>query len=235
MRYPKSRVLLSAVAASDLRRDVDPNTLVVVLDSSDVLCLPCGRDLRTEYLRLGHDIVFGTTCKPWPDVGTYDWYPTPPEKPASVRRCESKGQAHRNASRRSAHKQRCRSSTVAWARCAAGPVSKVGLCSSDDVAARHSSISRSQWSTGATLCTLYVLTDCIDCCHVSVDHVNPGQLGLTCLTRMIMCMLTHPSLSSALFLILLKLLVLESELHHTVFVGYQRASSCVTATCAAGS
>ncbi len=75
------------LAVTHLRRTLDPDTLVVVLDSNDATCLPCDRDLRTEFLKLGHDIVFGGTCTAFPDQSMGGWYPSPPEKPASLRRC----------------------------------------------------------------------------------------------------------------------------------------------------
>jgi hypothetical protein len=71
-----------------LRRTLDPDTLVVVLDSNDAVCLPCDRDLRTEFLKLGHDIVFGGDCVPVPDESLSDWFPVPVEKPATAMRCE---------------------------------------------------------------------------------------------------------------------------------------------------
>ena len=61
--------------------------MVVVLDSNDAVCLPCDRDLRTEFLKLGHDIVFGGDCVPVPDESLGDWFPIPAEKPATVMRC----------------------------------------------------------------------------------------------------------------------------------------------------
>ncbi len=59
---------------------------MVVIDSNDAVCLPCDRDLRTEFLKLGHDIVFGGTCYPFPDGSLRDWYPIPADKPKSQRR-----------------------------------------------------------------------------------------------------------------------------------------------------
>ena len=61
---------------------------MVVIDSNDALCLPCDRDLGTEFIKLGHDIVFGGTCYAFPDEEMGKWYPIPSEKPASLRRCE---------------------------------------------------------------------------------------------------------------------------------------------------
>ena len=59
---------------------------MVVIDSNDAVCLPCDRDQRTEFLKLGHDIVFGGDCVAVPDESLADWFPIPPEKPSTAMR-----------------------------------------------------------------------------------------------------------------------------------------------------
>ena len=59
---------------------------MVFIDSNHAICLPCDRDLHSEYLKLGHEFVFGGACYVFPDKSMRGWYPAPPEKPATLRK-----------------------------------------------------------------------------------------------------------------------------------------------------